>query len=169
MKKKQIKTLKELLALMIVGATIYFFPNIFPKESSTNAERQEVELAKCIDGDTARFIADGEEKKYRFLLIDTPESTNKIEPYGKEASEFVCKKLKEADKIEISYQEHNDTTDKYGRELVWVFVDDQLLQTEIARAGYVKQFYDNNRSFDYKDEIIQACNEAKENHVGMYE
>ena len=74
----------------------------------TNAEASEkieVTLSKCVDGDTAWFILDGEEIKTRFLAIDTPESTNEIEPFGKEASNYTCDLLTNANKIEIEYDE----------------------------------------------------------------
>ena len=42
-----------------------------------------VKLDKCIDGDTVHFIYKGKSNKFRFLAIDTPESTTKIEKLGK--------------------------------------------------------------------------------------
>ena len=53
-----------------------------------------VKLTKCVDGDTAWFNIDGVNTKVRFLAIDTPESTNEVEYYGKESSEFTCNSLK---------------------------------------------------------------------------
>ncbi len=125
-----------------------------------------VELASCIDGDTARFIIDGEEDKYRFLLIDTFE---KDERYGKESSDFTCSALQKAQTIELEYQDGQDRTDRYDRQLVWVFVDGELLQTLIAKAGYVKKYYDNGGPYDYKYEIEQADREAQIQHRGQYQ
>ena len=79
---------------------LFFCINVNAKEIVT--------LNKCVDGDTAWFNINGEKIKARFLAIDTPESTNKIEPYGKEASEFTCNLLKNAKKIEIEYDENSD-------------------------------------------------------------
>ena len=42
-------------------------------------EKETVTLNKCVDGDTAWFNLNEEKIKARFLAIDTPESTNKIE------------------------------------------------------------------------------------------
>lgn len=52
-----------------------------------------------IDGDTAHFTpkSGGELIKARFYGIDTPESTGKVQPWGKEASNYTKEKLKEAD------------------------------------------------------------------------
>ena len=70
-----------------------------------------VRLDKCIDGDTAYFIYKGDSLKFRFLSIDTPEYTTKKEKYGKEASEYTCKELKQASKIEIEYENKSSKKD----------------------------------------------------------
>lgn len=131
-------------------------------------ERMEVTLSKCVDGDTAWFILDGEEIKARFLAIDTPESTNKIEPFGQEASNYTCQLLTGADKIEIEYDSNSDKLDNYDRHLVWVFVDDELLQNLIIKKGLgeVAYLYD-----DYKYTSILQASEliAKTNKIGMWQ
>lgn len=60
-------------------------------------------LKTAIDGDTAHFTpaVDSTNQgtmKARFYGIDTPESTGKVQEYGKAASNFTKEKLKEADK-----------------------------------------------------------------------
>lgn len=137
----------------------------------TNAEASEkieVTLSKCVDGDTAWFILDGEEIKTRFLAIDTPESTNEIEPFGKEASNYTCDLLTNANKIEIEYDENSDKLDKYDRHLVWVFIDDKLLQDLIIKQGLGQVDYIYG---DYKYLTTLEASEliAKNNQVGMWQ
>lgn len=137
----------------------------------TNAEASEkieVTLSKCVDGDTAWFILDGEEIKTRFLAIDTPESTNEIEPFGKEASNYTCDLLTNANKIKIEYDENSDKLDKYDRHLVWVFVDDKLLQDLIIQQGLGQVDYIYG---DYKYLTTLEASEliAKNNQVGMWQ
>lgn len=64
-----------------------------------------VDLRQVTDGDTANFMQAGFEDptthipisiKTRFLGINTPESTAKMEPWGKKASRFTKTKLEEA-------------------------------------------------------------------------
>ena len=69
--------------------------------------------------------------KGKIVAIDTPESTNEIEYYGKESSEFTCNSLKNAKTITLEYE--NNKKDKYDRTLAWIFVDDKLLQSEIIK------------------------------------
>ncbi len=105
------------------------------------SEKIEVKFSKCVDGDTAWLIKDEKEIKVRFLAIDTPETGETEEPFGKEASEFTCGKLKFAKKIEIEYDDNSEKKDKYDRELVWIFVDDRLLQEEIVEKGFGEVTY----------------------------
>lgn len=60
----------------------------------------QVKLSTSIDGDTAHFIDPETNDLYkcRFAGVDTPESTGKIQPYGKAASNFTKETLKKADK-----------------------------------------------------------------------
>lgn len=60
---------------------------------------EQVTLKTPIDGDTAHFyLQDGKTViKARFFGIDTPESTGKIQPFGKGASNYTKEILKEAD------------------------------------------------------------------------
>ena len=130
--------------------------------------KDEVHLDRCVDGDTAWFEVDGESFKTRFLAIDAPEYTKKIEPWGKEASEMTCALLKEADKIELESDPNADRTDDYDRKLVWVFVDGELLQETLVREGLaeVTYLYDD---YKYTDELFKTQDLAKEEHLGIWE
>lgn len=130
-------------------------------------EKKEVTLSKCVDGDTAWFIKDGEKIKARFLAIDTPESTTTVEEYGKEASEYTCNLLTEATKIEIEYDANSDELDKYDRHLVWVFVDGELLQEKIIENGLGEVAYLYG-DYKYTDTLEEAQVEAKTKQVGMW-
>ena len=108
------------------------------------SERMNVTLDSCVDGDTAKFILNQNKITARFLAIDTPESvhpTKGVEPYGKEASNFTCNKLKNASKIEIEYDDNSNEKDKYDRYLVWVWIDDYLLQDELVKEGLAEVTY----------------------------
>ena len=136
--------------------------------NNVEAKKLEVSLDKCVDGDTAWFILNNENIKTRFLAIDTPESTNKNEPFGKEASDYVCNLLKNADKIEIEYDPNSDKLDKYDRHLVWVFIDNELLQDKIIKKGLgeVAYLYDD---YQYTDILKTSELIAKANKIGIWQ
>lgn len=132
-----------------------------------SAEKIEVTLKKCVDGDTAYFNLNEKEIKTRFLAIDTPESTKEIEPHGKQASTFTCNKLKKAKKIEIEYDPKSDKKDKYDRDLVWVFVDGYLLQDLIIKEGLGEVAYLYNE-YKYVDILKEHQEIAKVSKLNMW-
>ena len=135
-----------------------------------SAEKIEVKFSKCVDGDTANVILKKKEIKIRFLAIDTPESvhpTKGEEPFGKEASEYTCKKLTNAKKIEIEYDPKSDKTDKYDRHLVWVYINDKLFQKELISKGYAKIAYLYG-DYLYVSDLEKAQEKAKNNKLKIW-
>lgn len=126
-----------------------------------------VTLDKCIDGDTASFSVNGKVEKVRFLAINTPEYTSKIEFFGKESSEYTCNKLTNAKVIELEYDSKSDKKDKYDRLLAWVYVDGTLLQKDLVENGYgeVAYIYDD---YKYVDDLCNVQNNAVINKVGIW-
>ena len=96
-------------------------------EMHSNSAKQEVTVRNFVDGDTVHFnvpanmTGDGE-LKARFLALNTPESTGKIEEYGKAASRFTHEKLENAASILIESDDEHWNVDSTGdRYLVWVW------------------------------------------------
>ncbi len=94
----------------------------------------EVTLVKCTDGDTAKFRSGSKEIAVRFLGIDTPESTYRIDPWGKSASDYTCDKLTNATTIVLEAED--EMQDGYGRYLAWVWYDGKLLNLELVEQAY---------------------------------
>ena len=135
-----------------------------------NAKTISVEFSDCVDGDTAKFIYKDEKITARFLAIDTPETkhpTKGEQPYGKEASEYTCNKLKNAKEIKLEYDEDSDELDKYDRHLVWVFVDGELLQKKLISKGYASVAYLYG-DYKYTDQLEEAEQEAEDNKLGIW-
>ena len=93
--------------------------------------KQEVTVKSFIDGDTTHFyvpstVVDTGLLKARYLGVDTPESTGKIEEWGKKASNFTKEKLSSATSIIIESDDDNWNVDSTGgRHLVWVWYKPQ--------------------------------------------
>lgn len=93
----------------------------------SNSLKQEVTVKTYVDGDTVHFnvpesVMEGGVLKGRFLAINTPESTGKIEEYGKAASNFTKETLKKATSIIIESDDDKWNADSTGgRYLVWVW------------------------------------------------
>ena len=73
-------------------------------EGTTYDHMGYVSLRSCTDGDTANFVQEGYVDEFgayvtiktRFLGVNTPESTAKVQPWGKKASLFTKHVLEEA-------------------------------------------------------------------------
>lgn len=148
------------------------------KPSGADTAKQEVTVKSFVDGDTVHFfvpesIMPSGVLKARFIGIDTPESTGKIEEYGKAASEFTKEKLSRAHSIMIESDDGNwDFDSTGGRYLVWVWykaekageyrnLNIELLQNGLARAYSLA----NNR---YGSACTAAINQAKANKLNLY-
>ena len=109
----------------------------------------------------------GKDTTVRFLAINAPEYTKTKEPYGKEASAYVCDALKSAETIELEYDDGSDKLDKYGRTLAWVYADDVLLQKELVKKGLaeVKYLYGD---YAYTKELQTLEKEAKKEKLNMW-
>ena len=135
-----------------------------------NAKTINVKFSDCVDGDTAKFIYKDEKITARFLAIDTPETKHPSkgeEPYGKEASEYTCNKLKNAKEIKLEYDNDSDKLDKYDRHLVWVFVDEELLQKKLVSKGLASVAYLYG-DYKYTDELEKVEQEAEDNKLGIW-
>ena len=152
---------KKVVFLLI----IFLFPGVVFASG-----REEVTFSKCVDGDTAKFIINNKEETVRFLAVDTPETKNSTkgeEPYGKEASDYTCNRLKEVNKIELEYDDNSTKTDKYNRYLAWVFVDDNLLQAELVKNGLAEVAYLYG-DYKYTDLLKDYEQTAIATKVGMH-
>ena len=144
--------------------------NIINNTTNSSNERIEVTYSESVDGDTAKFKLKEETIIVRFLGIDTPETVHPSlgeQPYGKEASNYTKEKLQNANKIEMEYDSNSLKTDKYGRHLAWIWVDDSLLQEELIREG-LAQTYMLQDNYTYAWILQEKQEEAKEEKVGIW-
>ena len=135
-----------------------------------NTIAQEVNLYKCIDGDTFRIKDDSKKYYVRLLAVDTYElnSKNKIKKkYAYKAKKYVCKILKNSKNIYIEYDPNSLQEDIYGRLLAWVYVDDILLQKLLVKNGYAKVTYLFGK-YLYTDELLKYQKEAQDNKIGIW-
>ena len=131
-----------------------------------------------VDGDTTHFnvpesMVESGILKARYLAINTPESTGKIEEWGKKASKFTREKLSQATSIIIESDDANLNLDSTGgRYLMWVWyrtseteeyrnLNIEILQNGLAIASSTA----NNR---YGTVAMAALNYAKEQKLNIY-
>ena len=147
----------------------------------------EVTVKNHIDGDTTHFYItqsgninnisktpgiDGV-LKARYLGINTPESTGKIEPWGKAASNFTKDKVMNAESIIIESEDTNWNVDSTGeRFLVWVWyklpgaTEYRNLNLEILQEGLAVSSKSGN--YTYGDICEKAIAQAAESQKYVY-
>ena len=145
---------------------------------SSSTAKQDVTVKTFVDGDTVHFhvptdVMKNGVLKGRFLAINTPESTGKIEEYGKAASRFTKEKLSAATSIVIESEDGKWNADSTGdRYLVWVWYktadmeEYRNLNVEILQNGLaIANSSANNR---YGDVCMAAINQAKAQKLYVY-
>jgi endonuclease YncB( thermonuclease family) len=97
-----------------------------------------VTLVSVADGDTATFrTATSDPFRVRFLGIDTPESTYRIDPWGKAASDYTANRLLNATTIVLEAEGNSPLLDSTGtRYLAWIWVDGKLLNLELIEESF---------------------------------
>ncbi len=112
----------------------------------------EVTLNRVVDGDTISVYTGTESITIRFLGIDTPESTAKVEPWGKAASQFVKETLNDAHSLVLEAE--GDRVDSTGRRyLAWVWYQPEagsnyrLLNLEEIELAYSKYMIINSSKY----------------------
>ncbi len=140
-------------------------------DMSSETLKAEVTVKTYVDGDTTHFYVDESVDssgvlKARYIAINTPESTGKIEEYGKAASNFTKEKLSAATSIIIESDDSNWNVDSTGgRYLVWVWYktaedeDYRNLNIEILQNGLAIASSSANNI--YGDTCMAAISQAK--------
>lgn len=127
-------------------------------------------VAKTIDGDTIDATdAHGATYRVRMLGINTPETKDPrrgVECFGDKASEFTHTTLSAA-VVRLERDPSQDDTDKYGRSLRFVWVNDMLFNKEIVLQGYAYE-YTYDRPSKYQKELKDAQFDAQTHARGLW-
>lgn len=152
-----------------------------PSNEESKDEKSAIALVKAIvtrvvDGDTVQVKLDnGTEAKVRMIGVDTPESTTKQEPYGKEASNFTKNQLEG----KVIYLEKDiSETDKYGRLLRYIWLEppteisEKEIRTKMFNAVLLLEGYAQVATYPpdvkYVDYFTKFQKEAREADKGLW-
>lgn len=176
MMKRRKKVLTPLAAVIILVVGFLYNFNGLEKEQNKQFEQQvsaveaplqlmqvsseglapnkfiNVLVTKVVDGDTIDVEYKDEKYKVRLLCVDTPESVKQgvdIQPYGKEASEFLESEVL-GKKVKLVFEK--GLRDRYSRLLAHVITEDKNhINSMLIRNGYARvEIVSPNRAFkDY--------------------
>ena len=108
------------------------------------------EVTRVVDGDTVKVRSRGFETTVRLIGIDTPETRDPSQPvqcFGPEASARAKRLLPMGRRVRLVTDDTQDTRDRYGRLLAYVYVDRLFVNAELISQGYaqVSTYKDNQR------------------------
>ncbi|MDE6660563.1 MAG: thermonuclease family protein [Anaeroplasmataceae bacterium] len=130
-------------------------------------------LVRCVDGDTAIFVANEKEFTARFLGVDTPESTGQVEKWGKTASKFTASKLTNA--VSLVVQTNGgaaqlDTTGSRYLTYIWYKpaedADYRLINLELVQEGL--SYGKSETAPLYKDVLVAAEGQAIQQKLRIF-
>ncbi len=140
-------------------------------DMSSTSRKIEATVKAYIDGDTTHFYVKESEEfpeglvKARYLAVDTPESTGRLEEWGKTAAAFTKETLKNAAAILLESDTDVWNMDNNGRHLLWIWykptadAEWRNLNIEILQSGYAVA--SNSGQNRYGSTCLAALAQAK--------
>lgn len=193
--KKYIKKIITVILLVVIAIlfavyfknyinnniSIYKENNITTNINNTDKGNNQVELTeatvtKVIDGDTIWVNINGKEEKVRFIGVNCPEYTTKIEEYGKEATEYTTNELLGK---KVYLQKDISQTDDYNRLLRYVWlekidtineenIENYLFNAKLVINGYAQSNY-YKPDISLQNYLEKFEKEAKKQKVGIWQ
>ncbi|KON90366.1 prophage LambdaCh01 nuclease domain-containing protein [Sporosarcina globispora] len=132
-----------------------------------------VTVGRAVDGDTIE-TSDG--RKVRLIGVNTPESTTRVEEYGKEASQFTGSELTGK---KVWMQKDVSDTDRYGRllRIIWLDIpsddmDENEIREKMFNAHLVLNGYAEPSTYNpdvkYSEYFRKFGREAREDNKGLW-
>ena len=132
-------------------------------------EPGEYRVLRVVDGDT--LLLEYARTRVRLQGIDTPETVKEdtpVEDWGPEATQYTRRFVQDAAgrvRIEID----GEAVDRYGRQLVFVWHEDRLLNEELVRQGLARAKLVYGYSEAKKKRLRAAQADAETHGRGMWD
>ena len=105
-------------------------------------------VERVVDGDTAIFHLSSTRERVRFIGINAPEDTSRVDPFGPEATAYVKRMLTAGRTVYL--EQDAEQRDRYGRLLSYVWLEQpssasdvemrtKMLNAKLALDGYAQQ------------------------------
>lgn len=139
------------------------------ESNETDKHFLKAKVLKITDGDTLKISIDGKTETCRLLLVDTPESVHpdipEPQPFAIEASNYAKKILNNKDvQIELDVSER----DKYGRLLVYLYVNGKMFNEMLLEKGYARVAYIYPPNTKYVDQFREIQKTAQKQELGIW-
>ena len=133
--------------ILIVACLLFIPPILFAWEGK---------VVGVTDGDTIKVLKDGKQVKIRLASIDCPE---KGQPYSQVARKFTAG-LVSGKVVKVWPTD----TDRYGRTVAFVFVEDKNVNKELLKAGLAWHY----KYYSRDPELAKLEFEARSKKLGLW-
>lgn len=117
------------------------------------------------DGDTIRLADD---RRVRLVQIDAPESNERSECGGEQASAALREELPEGSRVRLEADPATDSVDQHGRLLRYVYLGKRNLNVWLVERGHaMPYFYDGERG-RHADELLRGAAAARAAGRGLW-
>ena len=118
-------------------------------------------VERVIDGDTVELARSG---RARLIGIDTPEVYGGAECFGREASAYAERRLSgRRVRVERGVEEH----DRYGRLLVYLYLDGRMFNAELVREGYASPMT-VPPNVEHAETFVRLARRARQERAGLW-
>lgn len=125
------------------------------------------QVAGITDGDTLKVKIGDKTEKVRVIGINTPETQNKKQCFGKEASSKM-QSLAQSKKVRLEADSSQDDRDRYGRLLRFVFLEDGTdIGKTLVSEGFAHE-YIYSKPYKYASAYKLAESDAKTRALGFW-
>ncbi len=121
-----------------------------------------VVVSSVTDGDTLR-LASGD--RVRLLQVDAPE---REECYARGATWALARLAPPGAKPHFSFEPQFGERDDYGRLLLYVEIDEQVVNLELVRQGAAVPYFFRGQRGAIADELLAAAKDARRNRRGLW-
>jgi len=161
------------IMLLLFGCSEKSVPNYdFDVNKDYSLSRDKISKAKfvdCLDATTFTFEIEDEIIDVKLIGISTPKYNHHLygnDPWGKEAFEYSCKALNDADEVLLELDTKGDFFDS-GKLQAWIWVDEELLNYNMVFNGYAN-IIEMYKNYKYYELLENALVEAKINEKGIH-
>jgi micrococcal nuclease len=127
-------------------------------------------VTQVIDGDTVDVSLNDQVVRLRLIGMDTPETVHPSKPvecFGREASDQ-AKAMLAGQSVLLETDDSQDSVDRYGRQLRYVWLPDgRLFNLEMIAQGYAFE-YTYNVPHKYHGAFVRAEQAAREQQLGLW-
>lgn len=147
----------------------YYKINSKEKVKKEQNIKEGIKVFSVLDGDTIRYRDEHWTlQSVRLLGVDAPESNTarykKTECYGKEAKDYLTQRLK-GQYVQLKFEE-GQKSDRYGRLLAYVWLENTLINEELIAHGYARE-YTYKQEYSQQKNFKKAEQEAQSSSQGM--